>query len=344
MNRQQKRMAGIVLLAVALIALWNQRSQKPPETPTTSPSAAASVAAPVEVQNALFARRKIEKNTKFDEMKILELVELKKDIPKDQLPKEGVVSRFEELKGRIALEDIQKGEVIIASRFATPGEIGGVSYHIPDGFRAVTLRIDKVKGVGGFIQQGDFVDILGSFSMDGKVLTKSVLQKVKILAVNQIFIAAGPGPEGGPRASPAASPAPGPTPPPDPNAPPKDRITGGDVQLVTFEVRPDDAERLVVASENAHLYLILRNPNDPDLTPPEPVDAVDVYVERPKKRPVPKYDVDMLKGGTRSAVGVRVESVEGQDLTTGLKKSVYLDPREPTVRDLSPQDFRTGGR
>jgi len=344
MNRQQKRMASVVLFVGVLIALWFQKNQPPPEPPPSAPPTVASVAPPVEVQNALFAKRKIEKNTKFDETKILDLVELKKDIPKDQLPKEGVVSRFEDLKGRIALEDVQKGEVIISSRFATPGEIGGVSYHIPDGFRAVTLRIDKVKGVGGFIQQGDYVDVLGSFSVEGKALTKSVLQKVKILAVNQVFVATSPGGEGGPQASPAASPEAGPSPSPDPNAPPKDRITGGDVQLVTFEVRPEEAERLVVASENARLYLILRNPNDPDLTPPDPVDAVDVYVERPKKRAVPKYDIDMLKGNARSAVGVRVESVEGHDLSTGLRKSVYLDPREPAVRDLSAQDFQTGGR
>ncbi|MBI4860122.1 MAG: Flp pilus assembly protein CpaB [Candidatus Riflebacteria bacterium] len=337
MNKNQRK-ALLVIVAAAVVYFMLIR--KPPEPPPPPPSpTAASVAPVVETQTVLYARKAIPRQTRFDTVKkVDEFVYEKKGQPKDQVPKGRVAEHPKQLLRLVALEEIARNEPIILDRFARPEEIGGVSYHIPDGKRAVTLRIDKIRGVGGFITQDDVVDIIGSFTVEGRALTKYVLQKVKILAVNQIYTATPTQSEGGPSPSPA--PAPGPSPAPSPGGPPRDRITGQDVQFVTFELTPSDAEKLIVASENARLYLVLRNPSDTDTPSLDPVDAVDVYTDRQKRPPVPKFDVDILKGSSRAAVGVRVESVALSQMSTGTQKQVYYEPAEPVARDFKKDDFK----
>lgn len=360
LNRQQRR-ALVLILAAVIIIVFMQSQKKPaelpPEAPVASVSAAPSVAAPVETVNACFARKRIEKGTRFDDLKIADLVELRKNVPKDAIPG-GVASSLQWLKTRIAVDDVEKGEPIVMSRFLDPAQMGRVSDHIPDGRRAITLRIDRVRGVAGFLNQGDFVDVIGSFTVEGRNLTKYVMPKVKILAVNTIFQAAGglptdpndpntpsgsPAPAASPSAAPAPAPAaPGPIASPSPGGPPNERgrIQGQDITLVTFEVTPSDAERLIVASEHARLYLILRNPNDPETPKVDAVDAVDVYVERPKKAPVPKYDVDVLRGIDRKAVPVRLESVAGMESTTD--RRIYYEQKEEAIRQIKEEDFSAG--
>ena len=351
LNRQQRR-ALVLILSAVIIIVFLQSRQKPVEAPPPPvASAAPSVAAPVETVNACFARKRIEKGTRFDDLKIADLVELRKNVPKDMIPAD-VSNSLQWLKTRIAVDDVEKGEPIIRSRFLDPAQMGRVSDHIPDGRRAITLRIDRVRGVAGFLNQGDFVDVIGSFTVEGRNLTKYVLPKVKILAVNTIFQSAGGAPTDpeNPSASPAPgspapSPAPGaPVPAASPGGPPGERgkIQGQDITLITFEVAPSEAERLIVASEHARLYLILRNPNDPDIPKVDAVDAVDVYVERPKKPPVPKYDIDVLRGVERRPVPVRLESVAGMENSTDHK--IYYEQKEEAIRQIKEEDFSAGLR
>jgi Flp pilus assembly protein CpaB len=350
LNRQQRRLL-VVGLCVIIIVVFLQ-SQKKPEQAAPEPVASATPtpAAVVESVTALYARKNIEKGTRFDSpSKIDEFVEQKKNIPKDQLPVGRVASALREMRNRIAMEDIARGEPIVLTRFAFADELGKLSDHIPENKRAITLRIDKVRGVAGFVQQGDYVDIIGSFTVDGRNLTKYVLPRVKILAVNTTFQA---GSQSSDQPDPNASPAPGGSPqppppqgapptPPSPGGPPGERgkITGQDVTLITFEVSPAEAERLIVASEHARLYLVLRNPADPGNPKVDPVDAVDVYVERPKKPPVPKYDVVIWRAANRTNTPVRLESKEQAESTTDRK--IYYETKEQTIREIQEEDFRS---
>lgn len=346
LNRQQRRVLVLVLSAVIII-VYVQTQKRGPDPVPVAATPTPSVAAPIETVNACFARKRIEKGTNFDDLNIPDLIVLEKNVPKDKIPG-GVASDLRQVYKRVATEDVEKGEPIILSRFLDPRETGRVSDHIPKESRAITLRIDKIHGVAGFLKQGDFVDIIGSFTVEGRNLTKYVLPKVKILAVNTEFQAGGGGP--GDQVEPGASPAPGgspapagaspaPTAAPSPSGPPgeRGRILGQDITLVTFQVTPTEAERLVVASEHARLYLVLRNPNDPGTPPIAPVDAVDVYVERPKKPAVPKYDIDVLRGAVRNAIPVRLAPADSTESTTD--RRIYFDPKEETIRQIKEEDF-----
>ena len=341
LNRQQRR-ALVVILAAVIIVVFLQTQKKPAEVaPPPVASATPSVAAPVETINACFARKRIDKGTRFDETKVVDLLELRKNVPKDSIPA-GVASSLNQLKDKIAVDDVEKGEPILLGRFLSADQMGRVSDHIPANRRAITLRIDRVRGVAGFLNQGDFVDVIGSFTVEGRNLTKYIMPKVQILAVNTVFQSGSGQPgEGDPNASPSPSSAPAPAPAPNaspsPGGPDRSKITGQDITLITFEVSPSDAERLIVASEHARLYLVLRNPSDPDLPKVDPVDAVDVYVERPKKPPVPKYDIEIMAGNAKKLVPVRLTSVEAAEATTDHK--IYFEQKEETIRQIKEEDF-----
>ena len=94
--------------------------------------------------------------------------------------------------GKIALVPIYKGSQILDSTLATPENANTLSQKTPPGKRAVTIGIDNISGVGGFIHPGDHVDMLGIFSLptpDGKqaVVTVTLLQRVLVLAAGGRF-------------------------------------------------------------------------------------------------------------------------------------------------------------
>ncbi|MEZ4626759.1 MAG: Flp pilus assembly protein CpaB [Eubacteriales bacterium] len=58
------------------------------------------------------------------------------------------------------------GEEILPAKLKQPGQTeSGLSYVIPEGMRAITIAVDNISGVAGFIQRGDYVDILGFMSV-----------------------------------------------------------------------------------------------------------------------------------------------------------------------------------
>lgn len=100
--------------------------------------------------------------------------------------------------GKITLAPIYQGEQILDSKLATPENANTLSQKTPPGRRAVTIGIDTISGVGGFIHPGDFVDILGIFNLptpDGKqvIVTVTLLQRVAVLAAGARFSEQGEG-------------------------------------------------------------------------------------------------------------------------------------------------------
>lgn len=115
-----------MLALIALIAACYLKTRKSAQPPLPDP-AMPSVAAPIETVNAMFARRPIPKGTLFNRpMLVADLCEQKKNVPLDDLPRARVLSSYNQLEDRIALEDIARGEVLIAARFALPEELGRV--------------------------------------------------------------------------------------------------------------------------------------------------------------------------------------------------------------------------
>ncbi len=149
----------------------------------------------------------------------------------------GHLSQPEALKGRVLRGPLVKGEVVLAAKLAPEGLAGGLSAVVPAGYRAMTVRVDEVIGVGGFVQPGDRVDVLvtvekGPFRENPA--SRQVLHNVPVLTVGEKIQEEGEG------------------------AKPKRRK----VTVVTLQVLPADGERLALAASEGKVILTLRNQAD----------------------------------------------------------------------------------
>jgi pilus assembly protein CpaB len=157
-------------------------------------------------------------------------------LPSNSLPA-GNFQLPEKLIGRVTLNSIAAREVITETKLAPEGTSGGLSAVIPDGYRAMTVRVDEVVGVSGFINPGTVVDVVcviqppeNSKSKD--TISKIVLQNIKVLASGQNI-----------------------------DRPKNDRDTTT-VKSVTLLVSPEQAEKLALAGAEGRLQLVMRNSVD----------------------------------------------------------------------------------
>jgi pilus assembly protein CpaB len=141
-------------------------------------------------------------------------------------------------EGRVVITPIKASEPIFESRLA-PSDItkGGVAAVISKNKRAMTVKVDKVKGVSGFIHPGNRVDVVATFrtSFSSTPVTMTVLENIPVLAtgtdteIRDIK---------GKQEKPA------------------------EVDVITLEVSPEEAEVLALASTEGKLQLSLRNFSD----------------------------------------------------------------------------------
>jgi len=137
-----------------------------------------------ELVPVIVAKIKIASRTAIEES----MIEAKK-IPRSfVLPNSA--TKKEEVIGKICLAPIIGGEQIILSddRIAVRDTSLGLAFIVPEGKRAVTIRVDEKASVAGFIKVGDRVDIICSFDRDdeeGGQKTVSILQNKKILALGR---------------------------------------------------------------------------------------------------------------------------------------------------------------
>lgn len=135
------------------------------------------------------AAKDIPRYAKIDET----LLELRR-IPKPFV--QPLAVKEDELKiliGAMADATIKKGEQITSTKLALAGE-GGISPIIPPNYRACTVAVNEISGVGGLIRSGDFVDIVGTFkrtdekgnAFDLEAVT--VFQNVPVLAVGRNYL------------------------------------------------------------------------------------------------------------------------------------------------------------
>jgi len=88
---------------------------------------------------------------------------------------------------RIVLASIEKNEPILRSKITGPGQKATLSAVIQDGMRAVTIRVNDVEGVGGFVLPGDHVDVLLTRQNDRIAGSNDVvIQNTKVLAIDQL--------------------------------------------------------------------------------------------------------------------------------------------------------------
>jgi pilus assembly protein CpaB len=87
---------------------------------------------------------------------------------------------------RVVLTPIEMNEPILASKITGPGQRATLSATLQDGMRAMTVRVNDVDGVAGFVLPGDRVDVALTRQIDrGNSMTDVVLQNIRVLAVDQ---------------------------------------------------------------------------------------------------------------------------------------------------------------
>ena len=133
---------------------------------------------------------------------------------------------------RVVLSAIQKNEPIVQSRVTAPGQRASLSALIEDGMRAVTIRVDDVRGVAGFLMPGDHVDVVMTRNENAASFADVLLQNVKVLAVDQ-----------------AAN---------------ERKEQAAVAKAVTVEVNAQQAQKLILASGYGALSLILRQTGNAD--------------------------------------------------------------------------------
>jgi pilus assembly protein CpaB len=88
---------------------------------------------------------------------------------------------------RIVLYSVEPNEPILASKITGPGQKGTLSAILQEGMKAITVRVNDVEGVAGFVLPGDHVDVLMTRNSDKNTTsTDLVLQNIRVLAVDQI--------------------------------------------------------------------------------------------------------------------------------------------------------------
>jgi pilus assembly protein CpaB len=148
----------------------------------------------------------------------------------------GAITDTKKATDRGVIEPIYQGEPVVESRIAAPGTGAGLASMIPQGMRAVAIRVNDVVAVSGFAATGSHVDVLIAGNPPGGnqaagTVTKTLLQNVQILSAGATIQKDA---EGKP-------------------------VT---VPTVNLLLTPAQAEIMSLASNEARIQLVLRNPTD----------------------------------------------------------------------------------
>jgi pilus assembly protein CpaB len=146
------------------------------------------------------------------------------------VPLNGAFTSPGALIGRIVLYPLSEGEPILERQLSSPGSGIGITAKIPTGMRLIALHTDEVVGVAGFLLPGTHIDVLVTMHLNNSPdpLTFTVLQDAEVLSAGQ---KTEPDPEGKATVS----------------------------TVVTLLVKPEDAERVVLASSQGSVHFVLRN-------------------------------------------------------------------------------------
>ena len=151
--------------------------------------------------------------------------------PADLLP-EGSISNIKDVVGKVATRIIYPDDLITTKRVAQHVDGNQLAALIPKDMRAITIRVDDVVGVAGFLLPGNHVDVIGVRTLlrSRRVVTKTVMRDVIVLAVDQDI-------------SPDKS---------------KPKV----VRAVTLEMKPESTLKVMKAAAEGKIQLVLRNPED----------------------------------------------------------------------------------
>lgn len=274
MNRTRLLLIGLVALALGgLVSFAVYRSLQSHGAANNQPGVDVVVAA-----NDIPVGKKMDEN----DIKVIRF-------NADTLPPNFIRDRTK-VVGRGAVLPMARGEFILPNKLAGENAGAGLPGMIPPGMRAVSVRVNDVVAVAGFVQPGTRVDVLltGNPSSGGDQQTTTVLKNVLVLATGQRL----------------------------------ERSSNGEAVTApvdTLLVSPDDAQKLTLASSQGRIQLALRNPLDTKQDelagvnttslyrgggPPIPSAPVAprprVVHKAPEVAPAPtKYSVEVIRGNKK---------------------------------------------
>jgi pilus assembly protein CpaB len=182
------------------------------------------------------------------------------EMPSDAVPA-GVFTAKEQVEGTVSTMAISRGEILISERFAAHETGSTLAALVGENMRALTVRVNDVVGVAGFLLPGNRVDVVSARKENNRrAVSETILRNIKVLAVDQTAST-------------------------EQNEPVV-------VRAVTLEVTPDQAEVLVKARTEGEIQLTLRNPLE-KIPEPEPEPEPAPVVEKPavvKTAPRPPVD------------------------------------------------------
>jgi pilus assembly protein CpaB len=152
-------------------------------------------------------------------------------LPKDSVPS-GAVQSIDSLVGRVPKSDVASGAIILESMLYSANSSAGLAFAIAPGKRAISMSVNEVSEVAGFVNPGSYVDVLFSTKDEsGRFSSRIIMQRLLVLAVAQ------------------------------------DRSGSDDAKprlasSVTLEVSPQQAEVLDAARMAGNVSLVLRNQTD----------------------------------------------------------------------------------
>lgn len=216
-----------------------------------------------------------------------------KEIPEELLPDLTFVGS-DEVVGRVPTERILAGEILREERLADPQAGKGLNAIIPQGMRALSLNLNNEAAVSGFLNPGNFVDVLLTVSSEGAPVTTVTLeQAVLVVAVDDRLDefkgsgrkTKGKGGSGGAKGRPS----------------------------VTLAVTPQQGERIVHANNQGNISLTLRN--DVDVTSVQTQGATAnkligfaatpaIEVSKVKTRSTPDGSMVIIRGGNQTEIKV----------------------------------------
>lgn len=146
---------------------------------------------------------------------------------------EGYSASVEEVLGRGVITNVVLNEPLISSKIAVKEAGGGLPIVIPEGYRGVSVRVDDVISIAGFVVPGTRVDVMVTLDQGENPVTKVILQNISVLTSGQVI----------------------------------EQAVNGEpilVTVITMLVTPEQAEELVLAATRGRIQLALRNTLDID--------------------------------------------------------------------------------
>lgn len=158
--------------------------------------------------------------------------------PKDKVPP-GALTKIEDVEGRRPKTPIYKGSPILEDQLLGQGAAEeGAGGLIPKGYRVVSVRVDAVSGGASLIRPGDRVDVLVHLQSNSgrgiqETTTRTILQDIKVFAVNNVF-----------------------------NLESVEDEKAISAKTISLLVTPGQAEKVMLATELGNIRLVMRSPQD----------------------------------------------------------------------------------